>query len=249
MGVGVWRSVWYNTDHGLRWGRKAYGHGERTVLTEGRWGMAKIIIGIIIVLIVAVGVAVMLRLRAGRDTSATLERTAKAPGKVAIVYYSQSKVQNTALIARWIQKHIGGDLIAIETVDPYPEPYFRTLAAAELERRRGTMRPIRPVPSLEAYDVVFLGSPIWYGSCAFPVRQFLKGHPLAGKTIVPFSTHGGGGAPLFERDVKAACPEAKVLSGFTARGSNQIERRLRVGVTAHHTEDDVVRWLNGLFAE
>ena len=49
--------------------------------------------------------------------------------------------------------------------------------------------------------------------------------------------------------LKAACPEAKVLSGFTARGSNQIERRLRVGVTAHHTEDDVVRWLNGLFAE
>jgi len=56
-----------------------------------------------------------------------------------------------------------------------------------------------------------------------------------------------GGAPLFERDVKAACPEAKVLPGFTARGSNQIERRLRVGVTAHHTEDDVVRWLNGIF--
>ena len=168
---------------------------------------------------------------------------------MAIVYYSQSKVRNTALIAKWIQKHLGGDLIEIETVEPYPEPYTLTLAAAEKERRSGQKRPVKPVPSLAAYDVVFLGTPIWYGTYAFPVEQFLKSNPLAGKTVVPFSTHGGGGAPLFARDVKAACPGAKVLEGFTARGSNQIERRLKVGVTAHHTEDDVVRWLNGLFGK
>ena len=211
--------------------------------------MTKLIVGIVIVLAVAACVALGLRVRSRRDTSATVALSAKVPGRVAIVYYSQSKVQNTALIAQWIRKHIGGDLIAIETVDPYPEPYFRTLAAAEIERQRGTMRPIKPVPSLAAYDVVFLGTPIWYGTCAFPVKQFLKDHPLAGKTVVPFSTHGGGGAPLYERDLRAACREAKVLPGFTARGSNQIERRLKVGVTAHHTEDDVVRWLNGLFGK
>ena len=211
--------------------------------------MTRIIVGIIILLLVAAGAAAALRLRAGRDTSATLAATAKVPGRVAIVYYSQSKVQNTARIAQWIQKHVGGDLIAIETVEPYPEPYTFTLATAEKERRSGKKRPIKPVPSLAAYDVVFLGSPIWYGTCAFPVEQFLKSNPLAGKTVVPFSTHGGGGAPLFERDVKAACPGAKVLAGFTARGSNQVERRLKVGVTAHHTEDDVVRWLNGLWGK
>ena len=209
--------------------------------------MAKLIAGVALLLLVAACAALCLRVRSRRDTSATVALTAKVQGRVAIVYYSQSKVRNTALIAQWIRKHIGGDMIEIEAVDPYPEPYFRTLAAAELERRSGKMRAIRPVPSLAGYDVVFLGSPIWYGSCAFPVRQFLKSNPLAGKTVVPFSTHGGGGAPLLESDVKAACPEAKVLQGFTARGSNQIERRLRIGVTAHHTEDDVVRWLNGIF--
>ena len=211
--------------------------------------MAKVIIGMVVLLAAVVLAVVALRLRAGRDTSATVSLTAKVPGKVAIVYYSQSKVQNTALVAKWIQKHVGGELIAIETEKPYPEPYFRTLAAAEIERRSGTFRPIKPTPSLAAYDVVFLGSPIWYGTCAFPVRQFLKAQPLAGKTVVPFSTHGGGGAPHFAHDVKEACPDANVLTDFTARGSNQIERRLKVGVTAHQTEDDVVRWLNGIFAK
>ena len=210
----------------------------------------KIAIGIILLVVVAgVAAAAWLRIRAGRDTSATVPCTAKVPGKVAIVYYSQSKVQNTALIAKWIQKHVGGDLIPIETVEPYPEPYFRTLTTATLERRNGKKRPIKPTPSLTKYDVVFLGTPIWYGTYAFPVELFLKANPLHGKTVVPFSTHGGGGAPLYERDVKAACPQAKVMPGFAARGSNQVERRLGAGVTAHHTEDDVVRWLNETFGK
>ena len=104
-------------------------------LREEGAGMTRLIVGIAAFLLVAVCVAVGLRARSRRDTSATVALTAKVPGRVAIVYYSQSKVQNTALIAQWIRKHIGGDLIAIETVEPYPEPYFRTLAAAELERR------------------------------------------------------------------------------------------------------------------
>ena len=208
----------------------------------------KIAIGIIFFVVVAsVAAVAWLRIRAGRDTSATIPCTAKVQGKVAIVYYSQSKVQNTALVAKWIQKHVGGHLIQIETAEPYPEPYFRTLAAATLERRSGKKRPIRPTPSLAEYDVIFLGTPIWYGTYAFPVELFLKANPLAGKIVVPFSTHGGGGAPLYERDVKAACPQAKVLPGFAARGSNQVERRLGAGVTTHHTEDDVVRWLNQTF--
>ena len=209
--------------------------------------MVKFAIVLAVLLAVGVAAAVWLRVRAGRDTSATIPLTAKVPRKVAIVYYSQSKVQNTALIAKWIQKHVGGDLIVIETEEPYPEPYFRTLTTATLERRSGQKRPIKPMPSLAGYDVVFLGTPIWYGTHAFPVELFLKTNPLAGKTVVPFSTHGGGGAPLYERDVKAACPAAKVLQGFTARGSNQVERRLKVGVTAHHGEDDVIRWLNDIF--
>ncbi|MBR1586911.1 MAG: flavodoxin [Kiritimatiellae bacterium] len=210
----------------------------------------RIAIGMLLLLAAAgVAAAAWLRLNAGRDTSATIPCTAKVPGKVAIVYYSQSKVRNTAIIAEWIRKHVGGDVIVIDAVEPYPEPYFRTLAAATLERKSGKKRPIRPTPSLAGYDVVFLGSPIWYGTHAFPVELFLRANPLAGKTVVPFSTHGGGGAPLYERDVKAACPQAKVLPGFTARGSNQVERRLGTGVTAHHAEDDVVRWLNETFGE
>ncbi len=182
-----------------------------------------------------------------RNTEASVPLTAKPQGKIAIVYYSQSQVQNTALIAKWIQKQVGGDLFPLEMVEPYPEPYRETLKVAGKHHKEGTRPPLKSIPDLSGYDIVFFGSPIWYGTYAPPVATFLDANKLAGKRLAPFCTHGGGGAGKFFADVAKACTDAKVLDGLTIRGSNQIERRLGTGVTSHHTEDDVVEWLNRIF--
>ena len=203
-----------------------------------------VIISIVSVLLVVLAGCRMFSRRSGE---ASIAFKGKVPGKVAVVFYSQSKVHNTALVAQWIQKNVGGELVEVIPVSPYPEPYSDTLKEASRERKDGTTREIQPVSLPADCEVVFIGSPIWYGTFAPPIATFLKGNPLAGKTVVPFCTHGGGGAGTFEQDVRAACPEANVLQGFAARGSNQIERRLGRGVDAHHAEDDVIAWLNRIF--
>ena len=208
----------------------------------------KITLIILVICIIAVPVAMLcFRKFHKKDCSATMKLEVKLPGKAVIVYYSQSKVGNTATIAKWIQKQLQCEIIALETLEPYPDSYFQTIKVSYKERKAKTERAIKPVAIPDDCDIIFIGSPIWYGTYAAPVATFLKQNPCAGKTLVPFSTHGGGDAPRFADDLKAACPDAKVLDGFTARGSNQIERRLNVGVTSYHTEDDVIRWLNGLF--
>ena len=207
--------------------------------------MVLIILGIIAVALACAVVGCTMFSK--RSTEATISLAAKPEGKIAIVYFSQSQVQNTALIAKWIQKQVGGDLIPLEMVTPYPEPYGATLKAANAERAAGTHPPLKPIPPLDGYDVVFIGSPIWYGTYAAPMMTFFDSNKLSGKTISPFCTHGGGGAGRFFDDVKKACPEAVVLDGLVIRGSNQIERRLDIGVTSHHTENDVVEWLNRIF--
>lgn len=207
--------------------------------------MTGIILGIAVVAVAATVVGC--RLFARRSTEATVPLTAKIPGKPAVVYFSQSKVGNTATVAAWIAKHTGGDLIPIEPVEPYPDAYGDTLKAAQTDMANGGTRAIKPVPPLDDYDTVFIGSPIWYGTYAPPVAEFFKTHGFAGKTVVPFCTHGGGGAGRFFADVRRACPKATVKDGLAIRGSNQIERRLGTGVTLHHTEDDVVNWLNAIF--
>ncbi len=72
---------------------------------------------------------------------------------------------------------------------------------------------------------------------------------LNGKIVAPFCTHGGGGAGRFFTDVRKAFATAKTLDGLAIRCSNQIARRLGTGVTSHHTEDDVVEWLNMIFKQ
>ena len=208
--------------------------------------MLGIIAGIVVV--TAVAAVVGYKLLAKRSTEATVPLTAKLPGKVAVVYYSQSNVGNTATVAKWIAKHTGGELVPIEAVEAYPDAYGETLKAARKDMENGGTRTIKAVPPLDGYDVVFIGSPIWYGTYAPPVAEFFKTHSFAGKTVVPFCTHGGGGAGRYFVDVRKACPAATVKEGLAIRGSNQVERRLGTGVTVHHMEDDVVNWLNAVFA-
>ncbi len=69
------------------------------------------------------------------------------------------------------------------------------------ERAAKTHPPLKPVPSLDGYDIVFVGAPIWYGTYAAPLMTFFDSNKLAGKTIVPFCTHGGGGAGKSFADV------------------------------------------------
>ena len=88
-----------------------------------------VILGIVVV--AAIAVVAGCRMLASRSTEATVALTAKLPGKVAVVYYSQSKVGNTATVAKWIAKHTGGELVPIETVEAYPDAYGDTLKAAE----------------------------------------------------------------------------------------------------------------------
>ena len=207
--------------------------------------MIGIIVGIMVV--TAVAAVVGCKLLANRSTEATVHLTAKPKGKIAVVYFSQSKVGNTATVAKWIAKHTGGELVAIEPMETYPDAYGDTLKAAQNDMNGGGTRPIKPVKPFDGYDVVFIGSPIWYGTYAPPVAEFFKTQNFAGKTVAPFCTHGGGGEGRYFVDVRKACPQAAIKDGLTIRGSNQIERRLGTGVTLRHTEDDVVNWLNAIF--
>ena len=86
-----------------------------------------VILGIVVV--AAIAVVAGCRILASRSTEATVALTSKLPGKVAVAYYSQSNVGNTATVAKWIAKYTGGELVPIETVE-----------AKTLERRTGCSR-------------------------------------------------------------------------------------------------------------
>ena len=194
------------------------------------------------------GLISLLASLSGCSSEPKAELLRKPAGKILIVCYSESGNRNTLTAAKWIREQVGGDLYQIKMVKPYSASYRKVLKESKLHLDNGVKPEILPFTGKVAdYDTIFVGSPVWYGTFAPPLATFFGKHDLSGKTVIPFCTHGGGGEGRCFIDLKKACPEAKFQPGLVIRGSNQVERRLGVGVPSHHTENDVITWLNGLF--
>lgn len=133
---------------------------------------------------------------------------AAAPKKILVAYYSYSG--NTQAVAQQIAKATGGTLFEITTDHQYPEAYNAMTAQAKKEIQAGFKPELTSKPENWAdYDMVFVGSPNWWGTYAPAVSAFLASYDFKGKTVVPFFTHGGGGMQNCERDMK------KQLAGVT----------------------------------
>ena len=128
--------------------------------------------------------------------------------KWLIVCYSLSN-GNTRRIAREMQQVTGGDLAELQTVEPYTGTYEEIVEQGKREVDRGYCPALQPLEAdLEKYYVIAVGTPTWWYTMAPAVRTFLTGHTWAGKTVVPFQTHGGWPGHTLS-DMKKACPGAR----------------------------------------
>lgn len=146
-------------------------------------------------------------------------------------------VGNVEFIAQTIQDETGGDLFAIETVQQYPASHQELLefAAAEMERND---RPelSSHIDDLDKYDVIFLGFPIWNADLPAPMYTFLDEYDLSGKTIIPFTAHGGSGFAGTIGEIARQEPGATVeTNGFSASRNSVSEAR-----------GDIIDWVREL---
>ena len=154
--------------------------------------------------------------------------------RVLVAYFTRTG--NTRVIAGQVRRALGADLFEIMPVDPYPEDYEETVSQAERERKAGYEPPLMAtVPDLAAYDVVFLGFPIWGMTAPAVIRSFLARHDLSGKTLVPFITHGGYGLGQSLSVVAKHAPEARILKAFSMKADQE-----------RQTLSQVTRWLDGV---
>jgi len=166
------------------------------------------------------------------------------PEKILIVYLSRTN--NTKAIAEIIQRNVGGRLVALELVKPYPENYQQTVQQVVNEIEIGYLPPLKTkVDSIEKYDMVFIGFPTWDMQMPPPVKTFLVQYKLSGKTVIPFNTNAGYGVGSGFQMVKELCPDSKVLEGFEIKGGVE-----RDGVyfifkdeKAKEAETKVKKWL------
>jgi flavodoxin len=133
--------------------------------------------------------------------------------KILIAYYSHSG--NTKKVAESIKKVTGGTLFEIQPDPEYPADYNTTLQQARKEKLNGYTPALKySVGDIKAYEIIFVGSPNWFGALASPVATFLSETDLPGKTVLPFCTHGGGGEAHVLSGIAEKCPSSEVLNGL-----------------------------------
>ncbi|MCX2479433.1 flavodoxin [Pedobacter sp. MC2016-15] len=141
--------------------------------------------------------------------------------KVLIVYLSRTN--NTKAVAQIIHKKVGGDMVALELVNPYPQDYKKIVDQVSNENSTGFLPPLKTkIDKISQYDTIFLGFPTWGMQLPPPMKSFLKQYDLSGKTIIPFNTNAGYGIGNTFQTVKETAPKSTVLEGFSTKGG--IER-------------------------
>lgn len=148
---------------------------------------------------------------------------------------------NVQYLAQLIAEQTGGQLARIEAVAPYPISDHQQLIAQAQEELDSGFRPeITGAPTqeqIEAADVIFLGYPIWWADLPTPMYTMLESIDLSGKTVIPFTCHGGSGFASTRETLGQLQPGADIQSsdGFSVSRN----------VVADSAED-VADWLNGL---
>lgn len=134
--------------------------------------------------------------------------------KVLIAYYSYSG--NTKSVAKKIQSLTGADLFEIQPAKEYSKSYDEVVNLAQIEKQNNIKPELVKNVDVSGYDVIFVGTPVWWYTMASPVRTFLSNNNFEGKTVMPFCTHGGGGASSTYIDMKKLAPKAKFTDGYTS---------------------------------
>lgn len=123
-------------------------------------------------------------------------------GKILVVYFSWSTVGNTEKMASYIQEQTNGDLFEIEPLNPYPSDYEECTDVALAERDENARPEIANLPdSIEEYDAIFIGYPIWWHTAPMIIGTFLESYDLSDVNVYPFTQSASMDTEQFENSM------------------------------------------------
>jgi flavodoxin len=153
--------------------------------------------------------------------------------KAIIIYYSYSG--NTKKVMQQIQTKLMAPLIEIEPVVPYTNNYNELVEAMQRPDNPNLEPKIKDINTdISNYDMIILGTPVWWYTIAAPIRTFLKSNDLSNKVLIPVATNGGWIGHTFN--------DIKKLS--KAQITNELNLKFDGDVL--NNQDDLNKWLENV---
>lgn len=140
--------------------------------------------------------------------------------KTLVAFFS-AESGKTAGVAKSLAPAIGAELFEIKPANPYSAAdlnYMNPLSRCNREKIGKKDVPVEgKIQNFDAYDMVLIGFPIWYGAAPNVVNTFCKGYDWSGKKVAAFATSGGSGIGKTAEKLKpyvkgAASVDARLVS-------------------------------------
>lgn len=112
-------------------------------------------------------------------------------GKKLVAYFSAQG--HTQAVAERIAELTGADVYRIEAAESYAANPYHDSDRVQKEAYNDLRPGVADLPgaeTIERYDTIFVGSPIWWHQPAMVVCTFLEAYDLKDKVIIPFFTYG-----------------------------------------------------------
>lgn len=151
---------------------------------------------------------------------------------VLVVYFSATG--NTRKVATSIEDILSADIYEIVPEIPYTEEdlAYYTNGRADKEQDDNSSRPniADNSISIDEYDTILLGYPIWHGQAPRIINTFLETYDFSNKTIIPFCTSHSSGIGS----------SATNLQSLTSESSTWLEGRRFDDTTE---KEEIQQWL------
>ena len=110
--------------------------------------------------------------------------------KTLVVYYS--KTDRTRFVAEKIAACLGADIEEVTELKKRKgmTAFMKTSLSAMTGKETEISPPAKPV---EQYDLIIVGTPVWYTRPTPAIRTYLKKNSFTGKKVALFCTNDGNG--------------------------------------------------------
>lgn len=131
---------------------------------------------------------------------------------VLVVYFSATGT--TRKVAKNIEDILSADIYEIVPEIPYTEEdlAYYTNGRADKEQDDNSSRPniADNSISIDEYDTILLGYPIWHGQAPRIINTFLETYDFSNKTIIPFCTSHSSGIGSSATNLQSLTSESSI---------------------------------------
>lgn len=156
--------------------------------------------------------------------------------KSLIIYFSRADENysvgytdkgNTEIVAEYVKDLTNADIFKVEPLVPYAKDYQTRIK--EAKERIGNAPIKETINDISNYEVIYIMSPIYWGTYAPELETAIKDLNFTGKTIRVITTHEGSGLGNVVNDLKRICKGAIILDDALAIvGSQAKESKNRI---------------------